>query len=100
MIQNDVIGMTIVSYQVDGIQHPTIRHTEITIEATGGLNPDGTRMPVDSKWAIRLTGMVLNKKGQWEFEPIPSSRSDAFLKRARFDSADEALMFLVRAAKG
>jgi hypothetical protein len=42
------------------------------------------------KWAIVDNG-VLNKKGDWEYEPLPSSRDDAFLERTRFDSIEEAL---------
>jgi hypothetical protein len=43
------------------------------------------------KWAIRSHGQVMTKTGKWEYEPMPSSRTDAFLKRARFDSVDEAV---------
>lgn len=42
------------------------------------------------RWAVRQMGDCLNKQGEWEFEPTPSSRDAAFLERCRFDSADEA----------
>ena len=42
------------------------------------------------KWKIaRGFDEVLNKQGQWEDEPIPSSRTDDFLARCRFDSLEE-----------
>ena len=54
----------------------------ITVNRRDGLN--GT------KWAVVDHGLVLNKSGEWEYEPIPSSRDDEFLARCRFDSFDEA----------
>lgn len=42
-------------------------------------------------YAIRKRGWVLNRRGKWEYEPIPSSRTDAFLKRCRFKTVAAAL---------
>ena len=42
------------------------------------------------KWAVRRLSSCLNKEGEWEYEPIPSSRDDDFYARCRFDSLDEA----------
>ena len=47
------------------------------------------------KWRITRYGTadypyVLNKSGVWEWEPQPSSRTDAFLERCRFDTLEEA----------
>lgn len=44
-------------------------------------------------WAIREKGCCLNKQGEWELEPIPSSRTDAFYKRCRWETAEDALKF-------
>lgn len=44
-------------------------------------------------WAIREKGCCLNKQGEWEIEPIPSSRTNAFYKRCRWNSAEAALKF-------
>jgi len=44
-------------------------------------------------WAIREKGCCLNKFRKWEVEPIPSSRTSAFYKRCRWDSAESALLF-------
>lgn len=42
-------------------------------------------------WAVRDAGYVLNKAGEWEYEPLPSSRTDAFFSRCRFRSKEEAM---------
>lgn len=44
-------------------------------------------------WAIKESGFCLNKQGQWELEPIPSSRDDDFIERCRFDTAIAAYAF-------
>jgi hypothetical protein len=42
-------------------------------------------------WAVTNgCGDCMNKRGRWEFEPQPSSRTDAFLKRCRWESFHEA----------
>ncbi len=43
------------------------------------------------KYAIRYGEYCLNKKNKWEWEPQPSSRTDAFYKRCRFDSFEDAV---------
>lgn len=40
---------------------------------------------------VNGTGGVLNKAGEWEYEPMPSSRDDAFLARCRFATAEEGI---------
>lgn len=42
----------------------------------------------EDKWAIRNRGECLNRNGEWEYEPLPSSRTDEFLERCRFSLAD------------
>lgn len=54
----------------------------LTVERRDGYK--GTR------WAVCDKGLVLNHKGAWEYEPMPSSRTDAFKMRCRFDTFDEA----------
>lgn len=44
-----------------------------------------------AKWAVRDGGDCLNKKGKFEYEPMPSSRTEDFLNRCRFSSTEEAL---------
>ncbi|PXX41135.1 MULTISPECIES: hypothetical protein [Burkholderia] len=43
------------------------------------------------KWKVIEGSHCLNKSGEWEYEPLPSSRTDEFLARCRFDSAQEAI---------
>jgi hypothetical protein len=42
-------------------------------------------------WAVRHAGSCLGKDGEWEYEPMPSSRNADFLSRCRFESAKEAI---------
>jgi hypothetical protein len=43
------------------------------------------------RWAVTRNSDVLNRSGKWEWEPNPSSRTDAFLRRTRYATVDEAL---------
>lgn len=54
------------------------------------------RMPQlkgNDKWAVYRDGSVLDKDGDWVYEPLPSSRDDKYLRHHRFDSAEKALAF-------
>lgn len=43
------------------------------------------------RWSVNMRGRCLSKKTlDWEWEPLPSSRTDEFLSECRFDSAEEA----------
>lgn len=48
------------------------------------------------KWAVRLGDLCMNRDGQFEREPMPSNRDDAFYERCRFRSAEEAYERWVR----
>lgn len=41
-------------------------------------------------WKVSRGGAVLNKLGEWEYEPSPSSRDDEFLKRCRYATLADA----------
>lgn len=41
-------------------------------------------------WKIIHGNVVLNKSGEWEFEPMPSSRDEAYLNRTRWADPHEA----------
>jgi hypothetical protein len=43
------------------------------------------------RWAVTRNSDVLNRSGEWEWEPNPSSRTDAFLRRTRYATVDAAL---------
>lgn len=62
----------------------------VAIEATE--QADGTK-----KWAVRSRGEVLGRSGEWEWEPMPSSRDAAFLERCRYATPQEALEVLEHA---
>jgi len=64
----------------------------VTVELVRGMDAD--------RWAVRRMGRaVLNVDGQWEHEPLPSSRSDEFLARTRFD-LETAWAMAEKAARG
>ncbi len=62
------------------------RNEHIVCTATGF---DKKHKP--NKWAIRRGSSVMNKKtGQFEYEPLPSSRTDKWLKDHRFNNYTSA----------
>jgi hypothetical protein len=76
-------GITPIAFEIEGIsQSPRI---ELAIQRNGRR-----------KWAIRKHGYTFTKSGQWEYEPLPSSRTTSFLRRARFNSETEALQALYK----
>lgn len=49
-------------------------------------NKDGIKL-----FAVRnIAGSCLNKDGEWEFEPLPSNRSDEFFLRCRYETFEAA----------
>lgn len=43
------------------------------------------------KWAVRRSpGVCMTQDGEWEFEPMPSSRDADFMARCRYESAEVA----------
>jgi hypothetical protein len=42
------------------------------------------------RWAIRNSGYCLNRNGEWEHEPQPSSRTDQWLAEHRWEDLAEA----------
>jgi hypothetical protein len=68
------------------------RVVDVTIE---GRQPASAGDPSPIQWAIVLDhSMVLNRAGDWEYEPQPSSRTEEFLARTRWPSPAEALAFV------
>ena len=69
--------------------------TEYTISAVplGDMDSDMFAIKVQIRsqmdgaplWAVCLRSNVLTRSGRWVYEPRPSSRTDAFLRRTRFD---------------
>ena len=54
-------------------------------------NPRSDNAPT---YAVRNMGKCLNKRGAWEHEPLPSSRTDEFLERCRWSDWDQLIEFL------
>lgn len=79
----EVREMTVLEYYID--------------ENTRLKNRDPENRFAESRqWAITKTsGLCLNRAGYWEWEPMPSSRTDEFLERCRF-SLNEAREILNR----
>jgi hypothetical protein len=73
----------------------------IYIEYRGQQDPENEQLPGWSpeekeRWAIVRGPMCFNKQGEWEYEPMPSSRTIPFFARTRFPSAADAFRFLTR----
>jgi len=66
-------------------------HTPITVSRM--WQRDGSAL-----FAVRWRGRCLNDDGEWEWEPIPSSRDAAFMARCRFTSLGETMLRAERAA--
>jgi hypothetical protein len=42
-------------------------------------------------WKVMRDGDCLTRMGEWEWEPMPSSRDDEFISRCRFDDVESAV---------
>jgi hypothetical protein len=60
------------------------RRPSVTIERRE--QRDGTIL-----WAVHENSFCLARDGLWEYEPLPSSRDDKFLKRCRYATLEEAM---------
>jgi hypothetical protein len=58
------------------------------------IDREGTR-----RFAVVEHGWVLSRAGEWEYEPLPSSRDGDFMARCRFDDFEDAYRTAVRAMK-
>lgn len=66
------------------------RENHVYIRCTGNPDPDGP-----PRYGIFRDGRscCLNKYGEWEYQSLPSSRTDDFYERCRFASIHEAVNF-------
>jgi hypothetical protein len=55
----------------------------ITVELA--MQKDGSR-----RWAVRYRGLCLSRKGEWEYEMQPSSRSQRWLTQHRWAAVKKA----------
>lgn len=80
------MSFTSIVWKWDKSDHPELE--PIKIETAKQM--DGS-----TKYAVRHMGCCLTKTGEWEYEPIPSSRDESFLERCRFDTWDNAAMKII-----
>lgn len=82
-MDNKNIHISIVKYR---ITTNTSVH-EVYVEAT---NFDNNNEPIS--WAVRTAGgLVMDKVGEFTYEPMPSNRGDKFLSLYRFSTVAEAV---------
>lgn len=89
---------TTIADATNAITMPLARVTAYALGDTAspmGMGPETLEAAVQRDgsvlWAIRrMGGSCLNKKGEWEYEPMPSSRTAAFFKRCRWPTAEAA----------
>lgn len=73
----------------------TIKPTQYLVTGLPDGDPDSQvwsltiewRGPGPDSWAVMHHAYCLSKGGKWDYEPLPSSRTDAFIKRHRFTLA-------------
>ena len=83
MTDEDLVNWATTYTLIRASSHRPFGHVlELKIECRG-----------DDAWAITDSHYVLNRDGDWEYEPLPSSRSDEFKARTRWPSAREAIAF-------
>lgn len=82
------VNVTATTYTVSVLPDDNIDHDTyaITVEARG-----------NGLWAVLRHRWCLGSDGEWEFEPIPSERTDEWLASHRFP-LDEAVELARRAA--
>lgn len=71
---------------VDCYAIPTSEHMGAEVKIQRARQLEGPDL-----WKVTKHGDCLNKAGEWEYEPLPSSRDDAFIARCRFASAADAI---------
>ena len=85
---------------LNAIGDVAVRKYAATHPTQQGMDARATRYEVkgltvecrgNGKWAVVDGYNVLNRYGEWKFEPSPSSRTDEWLALCRFDSAQEAI---------
>lgn len=50
----------------------------------------------DTAWAICSRNQCLTKEGEWDYESLPSNRTDEYKKSTRFDSIEKAIDFYLK----
>lgn len=92
-MSSDRSGFTATRYTRD--DDPPLLFGSVNVELRCKAG-EGPHAPPHDWWAVTFMGRTLNRDGEWEFEPQPSSREDDYLARNRF-TLDEALTLARRA---
>lgn len=75
---------------------------DVICAADGFLIDKGRELRVERRggdaWAVREGASVVNRDGEREHEPLPSSRDEAFIARTRFGLAEALRVARARAA--
>lgn len=86
-----MINLDVTEYQVEGGKPRDVDD----IRLRRMMQRDGS-----SKWAIYEGSRCMNRDGEWEYEPLPSSRDEDFLNWCRFDSPEEAMTIYAKHRDG
>jgi hypothetical protein len=77
---------------MSAVPEPRVLATSYTVSCLpyDDINSDAFNIKVDyaghGRWAVRLRGSrCLAADGRWDWEPIPSERTDEWLAKYRFD---------------
>lgn len=74
------------AFQVLPLDYKRIGPRQIVVERMSfGDHPEA--------WAITDGSTTLNKLGEWECQPFPSSRTKSYFKRCRWPTAQKAIEF-------
>lgn len=74
-----------VKFRVGPVPEPHTLEWHRMVYVEERLQRDGSQL-----WVITRGGAVLSRLGDWEYEPIPSSRSDEFIARTRWPDLEIA----------
>jgi hypothetical protein len=86
------------------VAEPTVQVTEYTVSLLPE-GPDASSYEITvayrgrGLWAVTRSRMCLGGDGEWDWEPLPSERTEEWLLAHRFD-LDTALRLAKRAAPG
>lgn len=72
----------------------TLRGSEVTVEWRG------PRLDGGVSWAVLYRSNRLSRRGEWDYEPFPSSRTDEWISAHSWPTFSEALDAALRAAGG
>jgi hypothetical protein len=94
-------SVAVQSYRVEpGPRAPAAIRERVAAFADGIPLTVECRDRAEERWAIVCGSRVWSRRKGWEHEPLPSSRSEAFLRRARWTLAEACALLDVEAPRG